>query len=151
MAKQTLRYGTKKSQNTFKVSYRVIIPGSAESATVGSTFMTAPWVFAEAYKYRRLRESFSISKHWKEYDVFFRQKVRSISSVCLLWIPTVQTSAIPFHAQKTQYLSSPCGSRKSINCPLVRMNKRPKRRNVSCSTNSRRVGLHPCIPGFLLR
>lgn len=28
-------------------------------------FMNAPWLFAEAYKYRRLRECFSISKHWK--------------------------------------------------------------------------------------
>ena len=39
--------------------------------------MNAPWVFAEAYKYRRLRECFSISKYWKDYDVFFRQKVRA--------------------------------------------------------------------------
>lgn len=40
----------------------------------GKNFMNAPWLFAEAYKYRRLRECFSVSKHWKEYDVFFRQK-----------------------------------------------------------------------------
>jgi hypothetical protein len=39
--------------------------------------MNAPWVFAEAYKYRRLRECFSISKYWKDYDVFFRQKVKA--------------------------------------------------------------------------
>lgn len=45
--------------------------------TLGRTFMNAPWVFAEAYKYRRLRECFSISKYWKDYDVFFRQKVRA--------------------------------------------------------------------------
>ena len=37
--------------------------------------MNAPWLFAEAYKYRRLQECFSVSKHWKNYDVFFRQKV----------------------------------------------------------------------------
>ncbi len=36
--------------------------------------MNAPWLFAEAYKYRRLRECFSLSKYWAEYDVFFRQK-----------------------------------------------------------------------------
>ena len=40
----------------------------------GTTFMNAPWLFAEAYKYRRLRECFSLSKYWKDYDVFFRQK-----------------------------------------------------------------------------
>lgn len=38
--------------------------------------MNATWLFAEAYKYRRLRECFTVSKHWHDYDVFFRQKVR---------------------------------------------------------------------------
>ena len=37
-------------------------------------FMSAPWLFAEAYKYRRLHECFSVSRYWKDYDVFFRQK-----------------------------------------------------------------------------
>ncbi|KAF9785559.1 hypothetical protein BJ322DRAFT_1063855 [Thelephora terrestris] len=45
----------------------------------GRTFMSAPWVFAEAYKYRRLRECFSVSKYWKDYDVFFRQKCDTFS------------------------------------------------------------------------
>ena len=31
----------------------------------GKDFMNAPWLFAEAYKYRRLRECFSVSKYWK--------------------------------------------------------------------------------------
>lgn len=29
--------------------------------------MNAPWLFAEAYKYRRLRECFSLSKFWVDY------------------------------------------------------------------------------------
>ena len=37
--------------------------------------MNAPWLFAEAYKYRRLRECFTVSRFWADYDVFFRQKV----------------------------------------------------------------------------
>lgn len=41
----------------------------------GKDFMNAPWLFAEAYKYRRLRECFAVSKFWQQYDVFFRQKV----------------------------------------------------------------------------
>lgn len=45
--------------------------------------MNAPWLFAEAYKYRRLQECFSVSKHWKNYDVFFRQKVRHGIYSCL--------------------------------------------------------------------
>ncbi|KAF7292531.1 DUF89 domain-containing protein [Mycena kentingensis (nom. inval.)] len=38
----------------------------------GKSFMDAPWVFAEAYKYRRLHECFSVSKFWSYYDVFYR-------------------------------------------------------------------------------
>ncbi|KAK0521196.1 Hairy/enhancer-of-split with YRPW motif protein 2 [Tilletia horrida] len=45
----------------------------------GKDFMNAPWLFAEAYKYRRLHECFSASKHWKDYDVFFRQKCDTFS------------------------------------------------------------------------
>ena len=41
--------------------------------------MSAPWLFAEAYKYRRLHECFSRSRHWKDYDVFFRQKCDTFS------------------------------------------------------------------------
>ena len=41
----------------------------------GKDFMNAPWLFAEAYKYRRLHECFSVSRYWKDYDVFYRQKV----------------------------------------------------------------------------
>lgn len=48
----------------------------------GKDFMNAPWLFAEAYKYRRLHESFSVSKFWRDYDVFYRQKVRGIHAVC---------------------------------------------------------------------
>ena len=36
-------------------------------------------MFAEAYKYRRLHECFSISRYWKDYDVFFRQKCDTFS------------------------------------------------------------------------
>ncbi|KAI0783304.1 DUF89-domain-containing protein [Abortiporus biennis] len=45
----------------------------------GKDFFNAPWLFAEAYKYRRLRECFSVSKHWQSYDVFFRQKCDTFS------------------------------------------------------------------------
>ncbi|KAL1408239.1 Hairy/enhancer-of-split with YRPW motif protein 2 [Vanrija albida] len=45
----------------------------------GKDFMNAPWLFAEAYKYRRLRECFSLSKYWENYDVFFRQKCDTFS------------------------------------------------------------------------
>jgi hypothetical protein len=32
--------------------------------------MNAPWLFAEAYKYRRLRECFSLSKYWVDYGKY---------------------------------------------------------------------------------
>lgn len=44
----------------------------------GKDFMNATWLFAEAYKYRRLRECFTMSKNFADYDVFFRQKVMVI-------------------------------------------------------------------------
>lgn len=50
----------------------------------GKDFMNAPWLFAEAYKYRRLHECFSLSKYWKTYDVFFRQSASPSSSLSLL-------------------------------------------------------------------
>ena len=31
----------------------------------GKNFLSATWLFAEAYKYRRLHECFSTSKYWK--------------------------------------------------------------------------------------
>jgi len=45
----------------------------------GKDFMNAPWLFAEAYKYRRLHECFSVSKYWTDYDVFYRQKCDTFS------------------------------------------------------------------------
>ncbi|KAJ8084582.1 Hairy/enhancer-of-split with YRPW motif protein 2 [Marasmius tenuissimus] len=45
----------------------------------GKDFMNAPWLFAEAYKYRRLRECFAVSKFWNDYDVFYRQKCDTFS------------------------------------------------------------------------
>ena len=48
--------------------------------SLGKDFMNAPWLFAEAYKYRRLREAFTVSKYWGDYDVFYRQKVTSLRS-----------------------------------------------------------------------
>jgi hypothetical protein len=56
--------------NTLKPRFNSIL-----TSITGKTFMNAPWLVAEAYKYRRLRECFAVSKYWKEYDVFFRQKV----------------------------------------------------------------------------
>ncbi|KAM0747738.1 DUF89-domain-containing protein [Meredithblackwellia eburnea MCA 4105] len=45
----------------------------------GKDWKSAPWLFAEALHYRRLHECFSVSKYWKTYDVFFRQKCETFS------------------------------------------------------------------------
>lgn len=55
--------------------------------------MNATWLFAEAYKYRRLRECFSVSKFWQGYDVFFRQKVRSLVNTS--YLQPLNSSLIP--------------------------------------------------------
>lgn len=46
--------------------------------------MNAPWLFAEAYKYRRLHECFSVSKFFHDYDVFYRQKVRFLFHITVI-------------------------------------------------------------------
>ena len=63
--------------------YPLVVKSLTTFAT-GKDFMNAPWLFAEAYKYRRLHECFSTSKYWKDYDVFYRQKV---SQICLSLTP----------------------------------------------------------------
>ncbi|ORX81802.1 DUF89-domain-containing protein [Basidiobolus meristosporus CBS 931.73] len=40
----------------------------------GQTWFKATWLFSECYLYRRIREIFRLSKHWKSYDPFTRQK-----------------------------------------------------------------------------
>jgi hypothetical protein len=71
--------------------------------------MNAPWLFAEAYKYRRLREAFTVSKYWGNYDVFYRQKVM----VSLLYLFKV-TKVIDFVsvtrslAHQTPFLNCRC-------------------------------------------
>ncbi|OJJ68668.1 hypothetical protein ASPBRDRAFT_33255 [Aspergillus brasiliensis CBS 101740] len=38
------------------------------------------WLYSECYLYRRLSTFFSLSKHWKGYDVFARQKMSTFKS-----------------------------------------------------------------------
>ncbi|KAL2259193.1 hypothetical protein VTK26DRAFT_7226 [Humicola hyalothermophila] len=44
------------------------------------TWLKAPWLFTECYLFRRMNTSFSLSQHWKTYDVFARQKIRTFRS-----------------------------------------------------------------------
>ncbi|KZV70974.1 DUF89-domain-containing protein [Peniophora sp. CONT] len=60
-------------------------------------FMNAPWLFAEAYKYRRLHEAFSTSKYWQDYDVFFRQKCDTFSRSSDAVFELSMRFAEPFH------------------------------------------------------
>ncbi|KAG0228151.1 hypothetical protein BGW42_002358 [Actinomortierella wolfii] len=39
-----------------------------------SSWFKASWLFAECYLYRRVREAFALSTHWRDYDPFFEQK-----------------------------------------------------------------------------
>lgn len=34
-----------------------------------------PWLFSECYMYRRMSTFFTLTKHWKNYDIFARQKI----------------------------------------------------------------------------
>ncbi|KAJ5104487.1 hypothetical protein NUU61_001834 [Penicillium alfredii] len=39
-----------------------------------------PWLYSECYLYRRIETLFSLSTHWKGYDVFARQKMSTFKS-----------------------------------------------------------------------
>jgi hypothetical protein len=38
------------------------------------------WLYSECYLYRRMHTLFSMSEHWKDYDVFARQKIKTFRS-----------------------------------------------------------------------
>ncbi|GAB1314801.1 Hairy/enhancer-of-split with YRPW motif protein 2 [Madurella fahalii] len=44
------------------------------------TWLKAPWLFTECYLFRRISTSFALSQHWKSYDVFARQKIKTFRS-----------------------------------------------------------------------
>ncbi|KAK9780489.1 hypothetical protein AB5N19_03814 [Seiridium cardinale] len=44
------------------------------------TWFNVPWLYSECYLYRRMNISFSLSEHWKSYDVFSRQKMSTFRS-----------------------------------------------------------------------
>ncbi|KAG0203409.1 hypothetical protein BGX33_009132 [Mortierella sp. NVP41] len=39
-----------------------------------SSWFKASWLFSECYLYRRIKEAFALTEHWKDYDPFFEQK-----------------------------------------------------------------------------
>ncbi|EOR02802.1 hypothetical protein E3P92_04134 [Wallemia ichthyophaga] len=63
----------------------------------GKDFMSAPWIFAEAYKYRRLHSCFSFSKYFQDYDVFFRQKCDTFARSSHAVFELATRFAEPFH------------------------------------------------------
>ncbi|KAL1984461.1 hypothetical protein VTN96DRAFT_9155 [Rasamsonia emersonii] len=44
------------------------------------TWHNVPWLYSECYLYRRINTLFTRSKHWKDYDVFARQKMSTFKS-----------------------------------------------------------------------
>lgn len=44
------------------------------------SWLNVSWLFSECYLFRRMSTSFSLSKYWKNYDVFARQKISTFRS-----------------------------------------------------------------------
>ncbi|KAM0699882.1 hypothetical protein Q7P36_000093 [Cladosporium allicinum] len=44
------------------------------------TWFNVTWLFSECYMYRRIATIFRLSKHWKNHDVFFKQKQSTFRS-----------------------------------------------------------------------
>ncbi|KAF2811561.1 DUF89 domain-containing protein [Mytilinidion resinicola] len=52
-----------------------------ELAALGNpTWFNVPWLFSECYLYRRMNALFVLSKKWKSYDIFARQKLSTFKS-----------------------------------------------------------------------
>ncbi|KAF3356702.1 hypothetical protein VdG1_03639 [Verticillium dahliae VDG1] len=52
-----------------------------ELASLGEpTWLDTPWLFCECYLFRRISTYFKLSTHWKNYDVFARQKINTFRS-----------------------------------------------------------------------
>ncbi|KAF9944190.1 hypothetical protein BGZ65_012471, partial [Modicella reniformis] len=45
-----------------------------------SSWFKASWLFAECYLYRRIKELFALTRHWRDYDPFFQQKKTVLKS-----------------------------------------------------------------------
>ncbi|KAK0636385.1 putative UPF0364 protein [Bombardia bombarda] len=43
-------------------------------------WLNVPWLYTECYLFRRINTSFTLSQHWKNYDVFARQKISTFRS-----------------------------------------------------------------------
>lgn len=57
------------------------------------SWLDIPWLFCECYLFRRINTSFSLSTHWKNYDVFARQKIKTFRSSR----PAVLELAVRYH------------------------------------------------------
>ncbi|PSR81773.1 hypothetical protein BD289DRAFT_489028 [Coniella lustricola] len=44
------------------------------------SWLNVSWLYSECYLFRRISTSFSLSAHWKNYDVFARQKISTFRS-----------------------------------------------------------------------
>ena len=101
--KEIAKYFQGLSSSVYHVSYRI------EDSPLGKDFMNAPWLFAEAYKYRRLREAFTVSKFWGDYDVFYRQKATASLPYLFKFINAVDfVSVTPSLAHQTPSLNCRC-------------------------------------------
>jgi damage-control phosphatase, subfamily III len=40
----------------------------------GASYLKGPWLYVECYMYQRIHNILSRTQHWKNYDVFKRQK-----------------------------------------------------------------------------
>lgn len=44
------------------------------------SWLNVNWLYSECYLFRRISTSFALSQHWKTYDVFARQKIKTFRS-----------------------------------------------------------------------
>ncbi|KAF2490643.1 DUF89-domain-containing protein [Lophium mytilinum] len=61
--------------------YSDIVSYNKELAALENpTWFNVPWLFSECYLYRRMSTLFALSRKWKSYDIFARQKLSTFKS-----------------------------------------------------------------------
>ncbi|KAF9313611.1 hypothetical protein BG003_005022 [Podila horticola] len=68
----------------------------------GSSWYKASWLFSECYLYRRVKEVFALTQHWRDYDPFFEQKKTVFKSSQKAVVAIAERLMSPVRSEITQ-------------------------------------------------
>ncbi|KAG0083275.1 hypothetical protein BGZ92_010914, partial [Podila epicladia] len=72
----------------------------------GSSWFKASWLFSECYLYRRIKEAFALTEHWRDYDPFFEQKRTVFKSSQKAVVAIADRLMSPVRSETTQAIEA---------------------------------------------